>query len=273
MQESIDLLYAVAKETAVAAGRLAKEMWSQPRQISEKGFRDLVTDADIATQALITDVLQKKFPDHGYLTEEEDSDLSEDGPIIWIIDPIDGTTNYSRQQPIYCVSLAATHPLHDAEGNISGYEPIVGIVYDPMQDELFHAAKGMGAWLGDRQLKTSSVTEIGKAIIGIDRPYNELISASVTDLLPHFGKTVNSTRNLGSATLAMAWVAAGRFDGYLNCNLKPWDVAAAWLLIEEAGGQLSDIYGNSAQWSTAGMDLFCSNGRFHQSFINLLSGK
>ncbi|MCP5094825.1 MAG: inositol monophosphatase [Chloroflexi bacterium] len=270
MQESIDQLWSVAKETAVIAGHLAHQKWSQPRQIREKGFRDFVTDADIATQALITGIIQKTFPHHGFITEEKDNSLPKTGEVLWIIDPVDGTTNYSRQQPIYCVSIAAAKPIFDDQGNMISYKPVVSAIYDPMQDELFHAAHECGAWLNKTQITVSDTDTITYTIVGVDWSYNRTLNCSSRDLLPHFGKKIQGVRCLGSAALALAWVANGRYDGYINCNLKAWDLAAAYVLIKEAGGTVTDIFGNPCQWGDDGFAVLGSNGRIHQDFLDLL---
>ncbi len=255
-----------ACETAVSAGKLVLEKWSQPRQIREKAYRDFVTDADIAAQEQITSTIRQKFPHHGFLTEEKDDQLPKQGDIIWIIDPIDGTTNYSRQHPIYCVSVAAARPL--ATG---GYDLLAGAVYDPSQQELFHTAKGQGAWLNDNQIYVSDLDDISYAVIGVDWSYNKKMRRSVRDVVAHFGRSVHGVRSLGSATLGLAWVAAGRCDGYINFNLRPWDVAAAWLLIGEAGGTVTNSAGEPPPWDVNGMDVFGSNGRFHTPFIDLIN--
>lgn len=262
----IDSLWETAKETAVSAGSLILEKWSQPRQISEKKPRDFVTDADLAAQELITTAIRNKFPDHGFLTEEKDDNLPKEGDIIWIIDPVDGTTNYSRQHPIYCVSVAAARPLPNGE-----FELLAGAVFDPAQNELFHAAKGQGAWLNEQQIHVSTQSDMSYAIICMDWSYNKQLQASIRDFVPHFGRKIHGIRSLGSATLGMVWVAAGRYDGYINLNLRPWDVAAAWLLIEEAGGQVTNSAGNGAVWDVAGMDVFGSNGRIHTPFLDLIT--
>jgi len=266
MKNVTDLLWETARKTAVSAGNLILEKWSQPRQISEKSYRDFVTDADLAAQDTITIAIRKKFPHHGFLTEEKDDNLPKEGDIIWIIDPVDGTTNYSRQHPIYCVSIAAARPLLTG-----GYELLAGAVFDPAQQELFHTAKGQGAWLNDQQIHVNPQSDMSYAIIGMDWSYNKRLQASIRDFVPHFGRKIHGIRSLGSATLGMVWVAAGRYDGYINLNLRPWDVAAAWLLIEEAGGKISNSAGDSPVWDGAGMDVLGSNGRIHTEFLELIA--
>jgi myo-inositol-1(or 4)-monophosphatase len=260
MQESIELLYAVVKETAVSAGKLARELFSQPRQIKSKGFRDIVTDADFATQLLITNAIQQAFPDHGFLTEEEDSQLPESGSIIWIIDPIDGTTNYSRQFPEFCVSVAACLPQDN------GYTPVAAAIYDPIRQELFSAARGQGATiqLGEespRPMQVSTIANSADGLLCIDWSSSPNKRASVLQLLNTLAPKSFTVRAIGTAALAMAWVAAGRVDTYLNLNLRPWDVAAALLLVQESGGTFTTPAGGSLVWDVAGMSCLVSNGR------------
>ena len=256
----LNQLRMVVTETAVTAGKLAREMWSQPRQISQKGFRDLVTDADIATQQHITEKIQAHYPDHGFLTEEEDSTLPEDGPIIWIIDPIDGTTNYSRQVPEFCVSIAACQPV------ANGYQPIAAAIYDPMRDELFSAAQGQGATLQSgtgtpRPMQVSTVEKTTEAVLALDWSSSADARRSILPMVTGLMRDSFTIRAIGTAALAMAWVAAGRFDAYLNLRLRPWDIAAALLLVQESGGAATDTNGAPLVWDVKGMSCVMSNGR------------
>ena len=260
MNHDFNQLRQVACETAVSAGKLAREMWSQPRQIQQKGFRDIVTDGDYATQQCITDAVQARYPDHGFLTEEEDSQLPANGPIIWVIDPIDGTTNYSRQIPEFCISIAACRPTPD------GYEPLAAAIYDPMRDELFSAAKGLGA---TRQIgasapipmQVSTVADTTEAVMTIDWSASSRARVGIMSLVNKLAQDSFTLRAIGTAALAMAWVAAGRVDGYLNLRLRPWDVAAALLLLQESGGTIVQPSGEPIVWDTAGMACVATNGR------------
>jgi myo-inositol-1(or 4)-monophosphatase len=250
----------VACETAVSAGKLARELWSKPREISYKGFRDLVTDADFAAQRQITQTIQAHFPDHGFLTEEADSALPESGPIIWIIDPIDGTTNYSRQLPEFCVSVAACQP------QANSYLPLAAAIYDPMREELFSAALGQGATLQTGKatphfMQVSRVTNTSDAIIALDWSSSADKRAAVMAQLTQLAEESFTIRAIGTAALAMAWVAAGRLDAYFNFRLRPWDVAAAMLLVQESGGSLTTLSGTPVVWDVAGMACLVSNGR------------
>ena len=253
-----DEILAVAKQAALQAGELVRKKWSEPRQISEKGFRDLVTDADHASQALIVEMIQSRFPEHGFLVEEEVLGLPSSGPIIWVIDPVDGTTNYSRQLPNYCISIAAVlqppSTTHPEEPQI-----LAGVIYDPMQDELFQAAAGHGAFLNGSKIQVSSTTNLERAIIAVDWSHHPQKRQTTLDIIQKIAHNVQTLRAIGSAALALAWVAAGRLDGYLNLHLKPWDVAAGKLLISEAGGQFDTIDGQS--WQLEDAACIAGNGR------------
>ncbi|MCB9418363.1 MAG: hypothetical protein H6667_01050 [Ardenticatenaceae bacterium] len=147
------LLLDTARQTAYKTGKLILNKWSQPRTVKNKGFRDLVTDTDIAAQKLITDMIRAQFPDHGFLTEENDENLPTLGPVLWVIDPVDGTTNFSRSVPTFCVSIGAVSDQN---------ELLAGVVYDPMRNELFAAARGKGAWLwgSDEEKRPLSVSAV-----------------------------------------------------------------------------------------------------------------
>jgi myo-inositol-1(or 4)-monophosphatase len=247
------LLLSVAREAALAAGKEARRMFSEPRRVMSKGPRDVVTDADVASQKIITAIIQDAFPDHGFVTEEDDDSLPAGGPILWLIDPIDGTTNYSRGVPIFCVSIAAVENFPP----LSVDDILAGAVYDPMLDELFTASAGApalleGPGLHGRPLRTSGVEDLGDAAVGIDWALNSDARQKGVDFCNGLAHRVNVFRSLGSATLAMAWVAAGRLDAYANFQLKPWDVAAAALLVKQAGGIVTDLAGRPLQMGAAG---------------------
>lgn len=273
-------LLATAQETAVLAGNLAIEKQNQPLQVENKGYRDLVTDADFAVQKLITDTIGDRFPRHGFLTEEEsDSPLSTDGPVIWIVDPIDGTTNYSRHIPVFCISIAAV-AANDAIQKLRNgtpdryphYDVLAGVIYDPVRQEMFSALAGQEATLNERPIEASAVTELKEAVVGLDWSHSRELRQSAVDAVNRLAHHVHSVRAVGSAALAMAWVAAGRLDGYLNYHLKPWDVAAASLLIQEAGGTISNGQGRPAQWSMGGSHCVASNGRLHRALLSAITG-
>lgn len=253
-------LLSVAKKAALAAGEQIRLMFNEPRTINSKGFRDVVTDADLAAQEIITDMILASFPDHGFMPEEDDAELPTEGPILWIIDPVDGTVNYSRWLPIYCVSIAAVRN----EPPLGVDDVLAAVVYDPMLDEMFTATAGgpcllESGGLHGRLLQTSPVDDLIDALIGIDWPLAADLRQEALDLIADLGHQINVFRSLGSATLAMAWVAAGRLDGYANFQLKPWDVAAAGLLVKQAGGVVSDMAGEPLIMNPDGFACVTSN--------------
>ncbi len=266
-QNDIDpkLLRSIAEQAATQAGHLIKEIWSQPRQISSKGFRDIVTDADLASQSLITELIRKRFPDHGFLTEEDDPDLPTTGPIIWIIDPVDGTTNYSRQIPSFCVSISAARLPNN--GPRTEVEILAGAIYDPMRDELFSAAKGQGSTLNRQTIHVSQTSDLEIAAVGFDWSRENDRRQAMADIIGRIAHDVHTLRATGSAALALAWVAAGRFDLYFNLRIGPWDMAAAKVIIGEAGGQVSSLLGD--RWDIEDSGCIVSNGRLHTPFKKL----
>ena len=259
-------LLRVAKEAAVAAGEVAREKFYQPLQVTNKGFRDYVTDADLAAQDVITRIIRVAFPNHGFLSEEEDSSLPADGPVIWIVDPIDGTTNYSRGIPIFCVSIAAVlnEPPYE-DGDV-----LAGVIYDPMRDELFSAAAGGASQLNGQPFFASKADDLGPALIAADWNRSLPVRQLTLNTVNHLVHDVNSISLFGSAALGLAWVAAGRVDGYFNYQLMPWDVAAASLLIHQAGGRLSDISGQPLSYDGERMACLASNGHLHDRLLNYL---
>jgi myo-inositol-1(or 4)-monophosphatase len=260
---SLDELLAVATRAALEAGELVRTKFTGPRQISEKGFRDLVTDADTASQQLIVDIIRSHFPDHGFLVEEEAVNLPASGPIIWVIDPVDGTTNYSHQVPIYSISIAAiTRP--SPPSTLEEPQILVGVIYDPTRNELFHAAAGQGAFLNSTKIQVSSTAALERAILSIDWSHNPAKRQITLDMIQHIAHQVQTLRAIGSAATALAWVAAGRLDAYFNLNLKPWDVAAGKLLIEEAGGRLTSM--NDQPWHFEDVGCAAANGRLFAEF-------
>ena len=259
-------LHSVAEEAVKAAGHVARTKFRQPLQISDKGFRDYVTDADIAAQETITSVIRTAFPDHGFITEEDDSSLPGNGPIIWIVDPIDGTTNYSRRVPLFCVSLAAVVK----KPTLKTADVLVGAIYDPMRDELFSATADGQCLLNGRPIRVSKISDLALATIGTDwnRTGNarQLTLDTVNSLVHH----VDAIPCYNSAALALAWVAMGRIDGYFNFSLMPWDVAAASLLIQKSGGKLSGLAGQPITLEAGSLSCLASNGRLHDQLLQYM---
>jgi myo-inositol-1(or 4)-monophosphatase len=267
-------LETLARNVTSEAGELLLHKWLQPRQVSNKGYRDFVTDADYAAQALITGKILEHYAEHGFLTEEDDPSLPGNGPIIWIIDPVDGTTNYSRHIPTFCISVAAAEIFYPDAANKSNAsnEPVThrvlaAAIFDPFRNELFSASLGRGCTLNDRPMRVSPTNNMESAIIGLDWSHDYQRRQQMLDAVGRIVHQVQTVRATGSAALALAWIAAGRLDAYCNLALSAWDVAAAELLISEAGGQLSNIAGGTWQLDQNGC--LASNRHIHQEILTL----
>lgn len=224
----------LAERIARAAGAVLRERFHDARTIEFKGQNraDLVTDADKASEALILETLAREVPHHAVLAEERGA--VRQGDYTWIVDPLDGTTNYAHAVPHFCVTLALQGP----EGIL------VAVTYDPLRNELFSAAAGSGATLNGRPLRASAVTSLARSILCTGFPYD--LQASAEGPLGLFSRLVRRAegmRRMGSAALDHAYVAAGRFDGFFEFGLKPWDTAAGSLLLSEAGGTMRRIDG------------------------------
>jgi len=247
-----------AVQTAREAGKLLKCRLNTPHTIDYKGVINLVTEADRMSEALILERLQQRFPDHSILTEESPAS-DKNSEYRWIIDPLDGTTNYAHGYPVFCVSIALEQDKR----------VIAGVVYNPMLDELFLAEEGQGTWLNGQRIRVSEISDLSQSLIATGFPYD--IRESEINNLDHFNsmaKQVQAIRRAGSAALDMAYVAAGRFDGFWELKLMPWDTAAASLLIREAGGIVSDLYGND--FSLSAPHVLASSGKIQQQLIQAL---
>jgi myo-inositol-1(or 4)-monophosphatase len=261
----IDALSHTARET----GMLLKAIQAMPRQIEEKSPHNLVTDADQAAEALIIERLSAHFPGARLLLEESgEQQASGHGfeHLRFIVDPLDGTTNYASRIPHFAVSIAA-----EQEGELVG-----AAIYDPWRDELFWAALGLGAWVVDalaptgRRLQVSATEKLRDIVVATGFPYSRYDDPS-EDNQPEFCALNLSTRGCrrnGAATLDLAWVAAGRFEAYWERGLAPWDVAAGALLVREAGGATSNYLGGGCD-PMAG-EVVASNGHVHARLLGLL---
>ncbi len=254
MMDFLPFAEAVARE----AGALLRERFGAPLDIRHKGRIDLVTEVDVLAEQCIHRRIQARFPDHAILAEE--GGLTETASAFrWIVDPLDGTTNYAHGYPFFSVAIAV-----EWQG-----ETIVGVVYDPLRDELFSAARGHGARCNGRTLRVSDVTSLEQALLVTGFPYN--VKASPQKNLDHFSAFLDlaqAIRRDGSAALDLAYVAAGRFDGFWELNLAPWDMAAGSLLVTEAGGQVTAFNGQA--FSPYVPEIVASNGRIHAAMCQVL---
>jgi len=225
----------VAEESARIAGTVALAGFKGALDIRSKGGKDIVTQFDTAAEEAAIGVIHKAFPTHAILGEESGAsgwETQGDSNLRWAIDPIDGTHNYAMQLPFWCSSVALTDA---ATGKV-----LVGVVYDPVHEELFTATLGQGAYLNGERIQVSDTTDPGEAVLTTDIGYEPDIARRMLVLAGGGQPHVKRLRLLGSAVLAMSYVAAGRFDSYYHLSLQPWDIAAASLLVAEAGGRITD---------------------------------
>jgi myo-inositol-1(or 4)-monophosphatase len=251
-----DLGVALARE----AGAIQRDRYETKLDIRTKSASiDLVTEVDRECEALIVSRIEASRPDDAILAEEGGGLDRAGAPCRWIIDPLDGTTNYAHGFPRFCVSI----------GIESGGRTIAGIVYDPLLDELFHAIRGAGAWLGERRLAVSEEPDLGQALVATGFAYD--VHGSREDNLDRFANILKAARGIrrdGSAALDLCYVAAGRLDAYWEFKLHAWDVSAGNLIVEESGGCVSDTHGGPAPAS--GEQVVASNGLLHQAVLSHL---
>lgn len=249
-----------AAEAARRAGAVLLD-WRQRFAVREKGRFDLVTDADVASQEAIRNFLRMHYPDFGFLGEEDPaagwSSLAEGRP-TWIVDPLDGTTNYVHDCPVYAVSIGLMH----------GDSALVGVVFDPTRNELFQAAAGSGAWLNGGRLRTSSASNLEEALLSTGFPPDLHGQEQLLKTWQHFSLRTQSLRRTGSTSLNLVYVASGRHDAFWASQAFAWDAAAAIVLIREAGGIVSKLDGTAYDPRTP--QILASNGPLHPIMLREL---
>lgn len=233
-------------------------------QVSRKGPGDFVTAADIRSEEILFNELQKARPDYDFLMEERGAVTAAAGgaksEYRWIIDPLDGTSNFMHGLPHWNISIALEH----------NNEIIAGIVYDPVKDEMFRAEKGQGAFIRNKRLRVSGRTNFDSAMIACGAPLRSGVDQSFSNSYMAVKKTGANVRRMGAAALDMAYVAAGRFEGYWERRLKPWDAAAGYILIREAGGKIVDLDGKRDSPIFTG-NVICSNFEIYNEFYKIIS--
>lgn len=252
-------LLSVAIEAARTAGNLLLNHARSGFRIEHKGLINLVTDADHAAEQCVIDRVRGEFPTHRILAEERGADAQPTSRYRWIIDPLDGTTNFAHGFPIYAVSIGVEC---DGRG-------LIGVVYDPTRDELFTAQTGEGAYLNSSLIAVSRTEQLDSALLVTGFAYD--IRDTPNNNLNHFARFALKARGLrrtGSAALDLCYVAAGRFDGFWEVKLSPWDTAAGVVVLHEAGGRVTDFHGNPH--STYQPELVASNGRIHEAMLAVI---
>jgi myo-inositol-1(or 4)-monophosphatase len=252
----------LAVDLARAAGAIQRGRYETDLDIRTKSAAiDLVTEVDHACEAAIVSGIQSARPDDAILAEEGGGDDDPDAPWRWIIDPLDGTTNFAHGFPRFCVSIGVEH----------AGRTCVAAVYDPLLDELFHSVRGAGAWLGERRLAVSTEKDLSQALVATGFAYD--VHETAADYLGPFERVLRAARGIrrdGSAALDLCYVATGRLDAYWERKLNAWDVAAGGLLVQEAGGRVSDLDGGDAPRD--GRRIAASNGHVHEALLAQVRG-
>lgn len=252
----LGLWYQAAKDAALEAGKVLRR-WSGRFSVKEKGKFDLVTEADLEAQKVLQEFLIGRFPKHQFLGEEggmEEKPPVPGSPPTWIIDPVDGTSNYAHDFPFYCTSI----------GLMADGELVVGAIYDPTRDELFHAAKGSGAWINGRRIQPSQAEGPEKSLITTGFPYNLNGKEELLGWWEHWSWRAQALRRTGSTALNLAYVAAGRCDAFYALEGHAWDVAGGVVIVREAGGKVSKVAGG--EYDPFAPDILATNGKVHAEF-------
>jgi myo-inositol-1(or 4)-monophosphatase len=250
----------VLEEAADESAKILLENFDTDFKIGrKKDYTDLVTEIDKKSEAKIIEVIHSRFPEHNVLSEEI-GNLNMKSDYVWIVDPIDGTVNYAHAVPVFCISIALE----------VRKEVKLGMVYNPVSGERFFSESGKGAYLGEKKISVSNISSLRDGLIVTGFPYGA--KNNMDHCIDHFNNFIKfglPIRRLGSAALDMCYVAAGRFEGFWEVSLNPWDVAAGYLILKEAGGKITDFTGN--RYSIYNKQLLATNGKVHDEMTCVLA--
>ena len=249
----------VAKDVALTAGDILLERFHHVKEVSFKGRGNIVTDVDKEVESVILGVLRAEFPDAGLLGEESAS-IRADSGYVWIVDPLDGTRNYASGIPFFSLVVGLA---------LDG-EVLLGINYDPWRQEMFHAERGKGAFLNGEPIHVSERSTIAESVLGMDLSYDDDGAVNGLNVILSLWPGMQTARIMGSSALGISYAAAGRNDLYFHSQLEPWDQVAGMLLVEEAGGIITDRTGKRAGLYSDG--LLASNSTLHAEFMRLTEG-
>jgi myo-inositol-1(or 4)-monophosphatase len=248
-----------AAQLARDAGAILRDRFGQPHEVRFKGAIDMVTEADQAAEALIASRIREAYADHLLLAEEGSQGAAVESTHRWVVDPLDGTTNFAHGLPTFAVSIA----LEEAG------QPIVGVVYDPMRDELFVSHRGGGATLNGDPIHVSITDRLISSILVTGFSYDFARRAGQAEIWRDFLTRVQAIRQTGSAALNLCYIACGRLDGYWERGISPWDVAAGALMVMEAGGTVTDMSGGP--FSSDDREILASNGALHTDLLSVIA--
>ena len=250
---------AISTEVAKEAGSIIRDRFLTEKKISFKGRSDIVTDVDLEVENLVLDRVKYEYPEFSVLAEES-SPIETSSEYTWVIDPIDGTRNFAEGIPHFCVIVALA----------KGSDVELGVVYDPIKDELFTAQKGMGSFLNGERIYITAKTDIADCLLGFDLGYVDQKAGTAIDMIRSLWPGFQSMRLMGSAGLGMAYASAGRIDLYFHHSLSPWDMAAGLVMAREAGGIVVDRQGNPANLFTP--SVIVSNPKAIEHFLSETDG-
>lgn len=258
--DSFDDRMKIAIKAAKEAGKYLMEVLPQDREIDKKGVIDLVTEADIKSEKMIHEIITHTYPDDRFLAEE--GTITDSGSdLIWIVDPLDGTVNYAHRLPFFCVSIAL----------VKENQPLLACIYNPNLDECFTAMKGNGTYLNGKPAHVSTTNKLIDSLLATGFPYDirESEADNINNFIMFYKKGAQAVRRAGSAALDLAYTACGRFDGFWEFKLHAWDIAAGILLVEEAGGKITDFTGGEVDLFKG--EVLASNGLIHSQMQKILA--
>ena len=251
---------AVAHHAARTSGKILSRMYGQVNHVTKKGEIDLVTEADLQAEKAILEILERHFP-HDHILSEEAGSAGQSSTRTWFVDPLDGTTNFAHGFPVFAVSIA----LHDITG------PLVGVIYDPLRNECFAAARGQGATLNGNPVQSTSVPRLKQALLATGFPYDRHTAEDNNiDSFKAFIRKAQGVRRAGAAALDLAYVACGRLDGFWEVEINQWDVAAGGLIAREAGAKITDVYGDP-DFLRKPVTMVGANPTIHKQMLDVLA--
>lgn len=249
----------LAMRAAEEAGKLLKDRFNKHHDVHLKAHREIVTEADLASEKLILGMIREKFPEHSILSEEAGRS-GKDSEYMWVVDPLDGTTNYSIRNPFFNVSI----------GLVKSNEVVLAVTYAPMTKEMYVAEKGKGATLNGKPIRVSEEASVSNAMMAYCQGNRPEDVKRVVGIFSKIRPAVKDLNRMRSGALELAFVAAGRLAAYIANDTTPWDAAAGCLLIREAGGKVTDFKGS--EWDVNTRDILASNGKIHDEILQLIKG-
>jgi myo-inositol-1(or 4)-monophosphatase len=250
-----------AIKAAKEAGKIILQYYSKNINAKSKGNTyDLVTEADLAAENKIISIIKNRFPNHSLLTEESGEEIHK-SDYLWVIDPLDGTNNFYHKFPMFCVSIAL----------YKKGKPLIGVVFDPLKNELFYAEKSKGAFLNNKKIVVSTVNSLSESLLALGFYYERgsVMRKTLGQMKKFFYENVHGLRRTGSAALDLCYTACGRFEGYWELKLNPWDYAAGSLILTESGGRITDVQGK--RYNLMMKNVAASNGKIHKDMIRILN--